>query len=221
MFLVGAIASATVVHAEVSSQSKEIVVMQPKDLPEVAQVEGQSMELRALSNGKVYLYIEQQQLSRLVILDVTEPGSIKPVTLARMEIPVAFDFARPLGESAVLVCFRDRSGSAVLDLRKPKEPTLSPASTLLQGTHTEGIGADGFLMLNGARTSIDVPVQDYRVVDSTNPQVPRVLDTVEKVQQRLVHEEMGTTYLPGANGLTVVRQPQVEDLHRSQSNFTN
>jgi len=92
---------------------------------------------------------------------------------------------------------------------------------LLQGTHTQEIGAGGFLMLNGFEVGIDGAVQDYRIVDSANPQVPRLLDTVEKVQQKLINEETGTTFLLGANGLTIVRQPQVEDQHRSESSFTN
>jgi hypothetical protein len=221
MSLVMALVSANIAFAEVSSQSKDIVVSQPKDLPEAAQIAGQSMVLHAFGNGRTYLYIEQQQLGRLAILDVTDPSRIKSVASATLDIPSVFDFARPLGDSAILVCFRDHKGSAVLDLRSPKNPALSPASALLQGTHTEEIGANGFLMLNGLPPGINSVAQDYRIVDSTNPQKPELLDTVEKVQKKLVNEDTGTLFLLGESGLTVVRQPAVEEELRAESSYTN
>jgi hypothetical protein len=50
--------------AQITSQSKDIVVLLPRDLPEIAQSAGQSMALHALGNGNTYLYIEQQLQDR-------------------------------------------------------------------------------------------------------------------------------------------------------------
>src|ERR1035441_829047 len=110
ILLAASLASAAVAGGEVASQQKSIVLMQSTDLPQVARSAGQSMELYALNNGETYLYIEQQQLGRLAILDVTDPAHIKTVGIAQMNLPEAFDFAAPIAPSAFLVNFRDGKG---------------------------------------------------------------------------------------------------------------
>lgn len=77
---------ATPSGAQITSQSKDMVVLLPHDLPEIAQSAGQSMALHALGNGSSYLYIEQQQFGRLAILDVTDPVHLKAVGVARLDI---------------------------------------------------------------------------------------------------------------------------------------
>ncbi|MGA9670197.1 MAG: hypothetical protein WBQ94_13375 [Terracidiphilus sp.] len=218
---VTALVSAAAAHAEVASQSKTIVVMQPRDLPQTAQAAGQSMQLHAFSNGVIYLYIEQHQLGRLAVLDVTDPARIKQVAEAKMDIPDSFDFGAPLNDSVILVNFRDGKGSALLDLRKPKEPTLTTASPLLVGASAEKIGRLGLLLANGSPISTSPAVQDYSIVDSSNPATPRLLGTVRNVRKELVNEDTGTTYLLGEDGLTVIRQPAVELQYHLQSTYTN
>jgi hypothetical protein len=208
-------------YAEIVSQSKTIVVMQPSDLPQVVQAAGQSMELHTLTNGLTYLYVEQHQLGRLAILDVTDPAHIKPVASIKLETPDTFDFGASVNDSAVLINFRDGKGSALLDLRKPKEPILSPPSPMLVGASAENIGRFGLLLASGSQIAGRPPVQDYSIVDSFNPEAPRLLDTVRKVQQKLVNESTGTTFLLGEEGLTVVRRPPVELDQRLQSTYTN
>jgi hypothetical protein len=72
--LAALLAIAPVADAEAHPQLESIVILRPVDLPQAAQTPGQSIKLFALTNGRTYLYIEQQQLGRLVILDVTDPA---------------------------------------------------------------------------------------------------------------------------------------------------
>lgn len=221
MSLVAALAFPAVNYAEVISQFKTIVVMQPQDLPQAAQATGQSMALHSLSNGLTYLYIEQQQLGQLAILDVTDPAHIKQVGSVRLDASETFDFGAPVNDSAVMIHFRSAKGSAVLDLRKPKQPTLSAPSAFLPGTDTEHIGKFGLLLVNNPESERKASEQDFSIVDTSNSGSPRLLDTVKNVQQELVNEDTGTTYLLGADGLTVVRRPSVELDHHLISTYTN
>jgi hypothetical protein len=66
-------------HAEVHSKSHELIVVQPKDLPEQAQMPGNSFFLYSDSAGSTNLYVEQQEGARLTAFDVTDPRKIKVV----------------------------------------------------------------------------------------------------------------------------------------------
>ena len=216
--LMAAFATAAITHAELASKS--IIVLQPQDLPQSAQVTGQSMALHVLENGLTYLYIEQQ-MGQLAILDVTDPAHIQPVGMVKLDATGAFDFGETVNDSAIVVSFRDGTGAALLDLRKPKAPVLSPATAYLEGTRAEKLGQFGLIMANdtngwGARVA-----RDYSIVDASNPGAPQLLGTVKHVKQELVNESMGTTYLLAEDGLTVVRRPAVELTERQQSNYSN
>jgi len=216
--LMAAFATAAITHAELASKS--IIVLQPQDLPQSAQVTGQSMALHVLENGLTYLYIEQQ-MGQLAILDVTDPAHIQPVGMVKLDATGAFDFGETVNDSAIVVSFRDGTGAALLDLRKPKAPVLSPATAYLEGTRAEKLGQFGLIMANdtngwGARVA-----RDYSIVDASNPGAPQLLGTVKHVKQELVNESMGTTYLLAEDGLTVVRRPAVELTERQQSSYSN
>ena len=221
IFLAAALASATIASAEIASNSRNIVVMQPQDLPQLARVGGQSMVLHPLGNGLTYLYIEQQQLGRVAILDVTDMARIRAVGSVKLDTAVAFDFAEPLGDRAILVRFRDGSGSAVMDLRKPNIPVFSPASPLLQGIDSGTVGSFGLLISSAPRAVGGPAVEDYRIVDSSTPAAPQLLDTVAGVQSELANEDTGATFLLGSNGLTVVRRPAVELQNYLQNSYTD
>jgi LVIVD repeat-containing protein len=208
-------------HGEIVSQSKEVVILEPSELPEIAQSAGQSIELHRLGNGKTYLYVEQFQLRRLAILDVTEPSRIKPIGFVKLDVSAPFDFVRDLDSSTALICFRDDKGAAIVDLRKPSAPTLSMADALRQAAHTEEIGFTGILMVNEPRRDGDVPARDFQIVDTSDPRSPRLLKTVSQVQKKLNDEETGTVYLVGAEGITAVRRPQVEERHKRDASYTN
>jgi len=204
-------------NAALTSRSKDILVMQPRDLPDAAQLAGQSMDLHSFSDGTTYLYIEQQQVQRILVLDVTNLSKVKVVASVKLEIPAPFDFVRDLGDSAALVCYRDNRGSAVVDFQKRKDPVIAPANKLSQAGRTEEVGDTGFLMVNEPRVPTGYAPKDYQVVDSYDPRNPTLIATVKQVQKKITDSDSGTVYLLGAEGLTIVRQPKVEQERRIEA----
>ena len=206
-------------YAAVHSKTNELVVIQPADLPEQAQIPGNSFFLYSDNSGSTYLYVEQQQGARLTAFDVTDPGKIKVVVSTPITAPGAFDFVRPLGGHGELVRFRDSRSVAVLDLHKVNEPTLHMINGLSEGGTTEELGESGILMVNEPYDYVRATPRDYQVVDISSPSEPMLLVTVAQVKHKLVKNDTGTTFLLGSEGLTVIRRPRVEDeykVHRLQ-----
>ena len=58
-------------------------------------------------------------------------------------------------------------------------------------------------------------------MDSFNPANPRLLATVKNVQKEVEKDDTGTTFLLGADGLTVIRRPDVEQQYELDSNYAN
>ncbi len=214
------LASASFAAAEVLSASKEIVVVQPQDLPQLSRAAGQSMELVSPGNGKMYLYIEQQQLAQLLILDVTDMAHIKEAGTVKLDLPAAFDFASSAGPAASLIRFRGAGSFAILSYDNPLHPTIVAANDL-HGTDAEPIGDHELLISERHLLTSSVPARDYQIVDSTNVQAPHLLSTVQDVQQTVQREETGTTFLLGANGLTVIRRPAQELRNWLESNYAS
>jgi hypothetical protein len=115
-------------QAQVHSKSGELVVVEPHNLPEQAQLGGNSFFLHSDDSGSTYLYVEQQQGSRLTVFNVTDPSRIKMVSTTPLTVDGPFDFVRSLDGSAELVRFRDGKTVAVLDLRKTSKPSLHVVS---------------------------------------------------------------------------------------------
>src|ERR1700761_1115929 len=132
-------------EAEIHSRSKELVVMQTRDLPEQAQAPGNSLFLHSDNVGSTYLYVEQQQGTRLSVFDVTDPARIKLIVSMPLAAEGAFDFVRPLGNNAELVYFRDGQKAAVLDLHKARKPVLQMISIVTDLDQAEPLGESGFL----------------------------------------------------------------------------
>jgi hypothetical protein len=206
-----ALAMTVTLHAEIRSKSQGLIVVQPRDLPEVAQMPGNSLFLHSDGSGETYLYIEQQQGARLTIFDVTDPGKIKLVESIKLTVPGAFDFVRSLDGHGELVRFRDNKGVAVLDLHKVKAPSLRMISTLSDSGSTESLGETGFLMVNEPYNYVRATPRDYQVVDISLPSEPVLLATVKEVKHEVVKDDTGTTFLLGSEGLTVVRRTSVEN----------
>ena len=209
------VAGAATLRAEIRSKSKEIVVVQPADLPEQAQTPGNSFFLYS-DNGSTYLYIEQQQGARLTTFDVTDPGKIKVVGSIPLESPGAFDFVRPVGEGAELIRFRDGKGVAVLDLHHPKKPQMRIVSGIMESGATEPLGERAFLMINEPYDYVRAVPRDYQVIDISTPSEPVLIATVKAVKHRIANQGTGTTFLLGSEGLTVVRRPSVEEENKRQ-----
>ncbi len=197
-------------EAETHSRSKELVVMESRDLPEQAQTPGNSLFLHSDNTGSTYLYVEQQQGARLSVFDVTDPARIKLVVSTLLATDSAFDFVRPLGEHAELVYFRDSQKEAVLDLRKTKRPVLRMISTVTDLDPAETLAESGLLVTSIAHTYVPAGVRDYLVIDIAGSD-PTQLATVKDVKHRVTNDETGTTFLLGSDGLTVIRRLSIEN----------
>jgi hypothetical protein len=197
-------------EAEIHSRSKELVVMEARDLPEQAQTPGNSLFLYADSAGSTYLYVEQQQGARLSVFDVTDPARIKLVVSTPLAAEGPFDFVRPLGDHAELVYFRASQKEAVLDLRKTKRPVLRMISTVTDLGPAESLGESALLVTSQTRNYVPPVARDYEVFDITASD-PAQLAAVKNVKHRVTNDETGTTFLLGSNGLTVVRRLNVEN----------
>ncbi len=198
--------------AEVVSHSKNIVIEQPANLPDLAQRPGVALHLYCDSgDGRAYLYIEQQSGKRLVVLDVTDPARVRMVRTVQLSVPGPFDFVQPLRSSAVLARFRNNMGEAVLDLRNARMPVLRIVDGQQYSGSTEPLGDSALLMVNDIRLTSQAAPRDYHVVDTTNPASPFLLYTAKQVNSILTRNATGTTFLLGSDGLTIIRRPRIED----------
>jgi hypothetical protein len=207
--VVAAAALTSTANAEVYSKSKDLVVMEAHDLPEEAQVSGNSLFLHSNNAGSTYLYVEQQQGARLSVFDVTDPARIKLIVSTPLAAEGAFDFVRPLGNNAELVYFRNGQKEAVLDLRKAARPVFRVISTATDLGLAETLGESGLLVTSQAHEYVPAVARDYQVIDIATS-APTQLATVKDVKHRVTNDETGTTFLLGNKGLTVVRRLSAE-----------
>ena len=89
-FVVAAAVLTSTAEAEIHSRSKELVVMEGRDLPEQAQAPGNSLFLHSDNAGSTYLYVEQQQ----GVLSATMLNSCIFVTVRRKPCSI---YGRPRG----------------------------------------------------------------------------------------------------------------------------
>lgn len=217
-FFGGALLAGTA-QAKIVSQSKEIAIEQPTDLPELAQRTGIALHLYSGSgDGSTYLYVEQHQGQRLLVLDVTDPTRIKMIAAVPLSAPAPFDFVRPVGSSAMLVRFRNNQGMAVLDLKHAKAPSLTMVNGLQFTGLTEPLGQTAFMTVGESLLEQQEHPHDYQVVDTSHPNSPVLLDTVKQVNCRIAREETGTTFLLGSEGLTIIRRPREELQYQTEQN---
>jgi hypothetical protein len=217
-----AVPGACLAESEVVSHSKNIVVELPASLPELARRHGIAEQVYSeSSDGSCYLYIEQHQGERLLVLNVTDPARVKQVNAVPLAVPGPFDFVRILGGSAYLIRFRNNLGMAVLDLRKPKTPVLKIAGALEYPGQTESIGNSAFLMVSDHQMNAPGIPRDYQVVDTSNPEDTSLLFTVKQVNCEIARDETGTTFLLGSDGLTIIRRPRAEERYKQAQSYTN
>jgi hypothetical protein len=204
---------ASFAQAESHSKSKELVVMDARNLPEQARAEGNSLLLHSDSAGNTYLYIAQQQGKQLSIFDVTDPARIKFIVSTPLASEGTFDFIRPLGDYAELVYFREGQKVGILDLHKANNPVLRTISISANLDTAKPLGWSGLLAGNGSYKYIPGVARDVQVIDisATNP---TLLVTLKDVKHRLTNNETGTTFFLNNDGLTVVRQISVETNYR-------
>jgi hypothetical protein len=188
---------------------RNLIVVPPTALPQLARQGGDAMLLHDTADGRTLLYVERDAGGRLAIFDVTDPASIKACGQVQLDAPGAFDFVSVLGDNAELIRFRAGQGSAVLDLYHAQAPTV----TMIEGHTLQGqvsvLGADGIT----ASTPVDngaQPARDYQVIDTATAQQLKPVADVKQVRQEIVNRDSGTTFLLTDNGLYLIRRPAVE-----------
>ncbi len=205
---VSGLVTAAAVHA---NPSNNIVLVPPTDLPVLARQSGEAMLLNDALDGRTFLYIEQDEGSRLAILDVTDPGHIKGAGSVQLDASGPFDFISPIGNQGELVRFRRGDEEAVLDLRK-KTPSLKAVQGLTLTGPVTRLGNDGF-SVSGHAPELQ-RAWDYQVVDTANSrQLTQVFD-VPQVREELTKADTGTTFLLTEKGLYVIRRPAIETVHQ-------
>jgi hypothetical protein len=210
-----------VAEPQIANRSGNIVVVQPGSLPALAQQRGIAFQLYSGSgDGSCYLYIEQNQGSRLLVLDVSDPAHVRLVKAVSLTVPGPFDFVQSLGNTAFLLRFRNSRDTAVLDLRKPKMPTLNILAGLQYPGRIELLGDSAFLA-TGEHAPAPSVARDYQVFDISNPTNPTLLSTVKQVNGKVERSETGTTFLLGSDGLTIIRLPQEEEKYKSSQSYSN
>jgi hypothetical protein len=205
----GAIAAQTVY----ARTSNSIVVVHPKDLPELSRQSGDAMFLHETIDGKTLLYIEQNLGGRLVVLDVTDPAHVTGGGSVDLDGRGPFDFVSKLGERKELVHFRQSQADAVLDLRKADAPTLERVQGLTLQGPTMLLGGGGFAVTSQADAKADASApapRDYQVVDTADSKEPALVCTVKQVREEITNDETGTTFLLANDGLYLIRRPHEE-----------
>jgi hypothetical protein len=220
--ILGGVALLGTAQAQISSHSKDVVIEQPANLPELAQTPGIAFQLYTESgDGSAYLYIEQQEGKRLTVLDVTNPGHVKIVRAVDLSVPGPFDFAQDLGTSSILIRFRDNLGAAGLDLHKAKMPVLRTFDSPQYTGRFEPLDQAIYLMIEDRVFDQERTPRDDQVIDTSNPAHPTPLYSARLVFDSITRDETGTTFLLGSDGLTIIRPPQIEQEYAADQRATN
>jgi hypothetical protein len=194
-----------------AAPSSNLIVVPPTKLPASARQSGDAMLLHETIDGTTLLYIEQNQGSRLAILDVTDPAHIKDAGSVEVDAPGPFDFVSSLGSRAELIRFRRDQGNAVLDLHKAKVPVLkTPQGLTLKGAAMP-LGNDGLTV--SSRVGADSQVtQDYQVqvINTANSPELNLVPNVKGVREEITKYDTGTTFLLTNDGLLLIRRPVKE-----------
>ncbi len=179
---------------------------------ECAQQESDDLLLRSDNGGNTYLYLEQQNGARLVVLDVTNPAHIKLAATVETELSHPYDFVQAVGGTFELIRFRDGTGIAFLDFRYAKTPRVENNRNVASEP-IERLGASGYLAVArlGGIEAVNLHGRDVQVIDTAV--APQLLATVAHVPREASHEETGTTFLLGDEGFTVIRRKDVEEQH--------
>jgi hypothetical protein len=193
--------------------ANNIVVVHPKELPELSRQSGDAMFLHETIDGKTLLYIEQNRGGRLVVLDVTDPAHVTGEGSVQLNARGPFDFVSELGERKELVHFRQSQKDAVLDLRKADSPALDGVQGLTLQGPAMLLGTEGFTVASQADAKADASTpapRDYQVVDTAGSKEPALVCTVKQVREEITNAETGTTFLLANDGLYLIRRPVEE-----------
>lgn len=190
--VIAVLATGAIAAQTADARANDIVVVQPKDLPELARQPGEAMFLHDTIEGKTLLYIEQKSGSELVILDVTDPTHVTSEGSVQLDARGPFDFVSELGGRKELIHFRLTQKDAVLDLRKPDAPTLDRVQGLTEQGQTMLLGTGGFTVSSEADANAATPPppsRDYQVVDTADSKEATVVSTVKQVREEITNDD--------------------------------
>jgi hypothetical protein len=177
----------------------------------IAQSPTQDLLLRTDDNGPTYLYVEQQQGTRLFVFDVTNPEHMKLVRSTSLAVNSAYDFVAPV-KGRELISFRDGSGSALLDFHNPKAPRIAAAlePTAFPVSSSATVHSIASSAAFEDQITTDPSVQARTVQFVPGGRHARVLATLDNVTRLTARPETGTTFLLAAGKVAIVRSPAVE-----------
>jgi hypothetical protein len=212
--IAGGITAAAAAHA---NSFDKIVVVPPADLPTLARQSGEAMLLHETRDGRMLLYIEQEQGRRVAVLDVTDPAHTKGDGSAQLDAAGPFDFVAPAGAQAELVRYRQGQGDAILDLRQGTRPMLKSVQGLNSKDATTQLGEDGHIVGSAAEIPAEVqPPQDIQVVEAATSKQPVRIFDVKQVSEEISNASTGTTFLLAQDGLYLLRRPAVESIREME-----
>ena len=201
LFIALLVISAAVIPAMAEGKG-DLVVVPSNKLPEKAHKPAQGMKLHLVFPDTLFLYVEQDNGRSIAVFDVSHPRKITLKAFVTVDAPVSFDFVETVGRHTELIRYRDGSGTALLDLSKPKSPRIRAIAATNEETYV--------LPISGVVTKPygSSASEDYQVILSSRSK--QVL-TFREVIQKLRDEANGTTYLLRSNGLTVIRDLKREE----------
>jgi hypothetical protein len=194
-----------------SDSSNDVFVIPPAQLPALARDPGEALLLHGTLDGRMLLYVEQNEGARLASFDVTDPARIKGKGSVQLDAAGPFDFVAPLGDSAEIIQFRLDQRQAVLNLPGIKVPTLMPVPALTMPD--PAAGNQGF----DTRQRTDARPDSSRF-QAIEPLIKSHLNfafNVKEIRANLTRAETGTTFIATESGLYVARRPAVEGIHQT------
>ena len=210
LLAVGIVALAAVTAEAATKET--IVTQSPSHYPALSQENSEAMYLRSTPGGAVVLYVEANNGRTLDVVDVTDPANARRMAQVSLPAHSAFDFVLPTADG-VMVRFRDGSGEAFLSLSKYKQPTLVSSSELNATGSAEKFD-DAIVLTTVKGAAVESLVDPtYRVYDDTTSPGLKLTATISDVSQEIERKATGTLYLLSKNGVTVVRQPQIEQTY--------
>jgi hypothetical protein len=184
------------------------LLLVPADkLPPQAHLSGQAMTLHLIDPGKLYLYVEQDGGKSLAVFDVTDPHKIRFKNTVSLNARGAFDFVETASPNQLLLRYRDGSGNCLLDLRRPKAPTLRSLEEPAIESYVAPIADSTADKKEMDSDSSAVTARNYEIMV---PAASRPVAIIKGVVQQQTDVGNGTTYLLGDEGLTVIRNIRSE-----------
>jgi len=194
-------------------QAKTNIVVAPlATASELAQQPSEDILLHVNGAGEPYLYVEQQEGARLVVLNVDDLAHVRVVASVATGLSRPFDFVQPISDTLEQIRFRDGSGSALVNLQRAKSPQIVNVEPTL-AVPVEALGNSGYLFVitNPTQLPASIASRNYRVTDNGRP-----LQTIAGVTRIAERADTGTVFLLGVQGITVIRSLSTEQQYTAE-----